>query len=320
MNAITFKRLFRRSDVLLSNCARPICKKTQILRRLCATGAGVLALVGVLGFTTATQPAIPYASPSFIEAQEAHQGKPAPIHTQLFTDEVKNSDAEPIDANEIAWIEVDEYTAEALLSAGVMEFIEIDEHDQAIYAMTSGVNVVIVVVQGTVGGPVVAPKPPGIAPPLTPCPPGTVAGPGGTCIGPSWQVYDYPPTWVKIPCTTTFGSVTCWYKFEFEFIRLTAAKNCDGWLSSPCTAPAVCVEFVTYKANCSPSYNYPPSPLPSNCATPCACCPPAPLPTGVGGCTAPTFPPITPGILPGVPLPGFTMERDFKCYTPGAPW
>ena len=193
MNAITFKRLFRRSDVLLSNCARPICKKTQILRRLCATGAGVLALVGVLGFTTATQPAIPYASSSFIEAQEAHQGKPAPIHTQLFTDEVKNSDAEPIDANEIAWIEVDEYTAEALLSAGVMEFIEIDEQGQAIYAMSSAPSVVIVVIQGTDGGPVVAPKPP----PIT-------LDPGQT----------WPPNWNYRGCTgpSSIGLFTCHYE------------------------------------------------------------------------------------------------------------
>ena len=91
MNAITFKRLFRRSDVLLSNCARPICKKTQILRRLCATGAGVLALVGVLGFTTDTQPALSYAAPQIEkdnsvwvipDANAASQGIIGYINTQ----------------------------------------------------------------------------------------------------------------------------------------------------------------------------------------------------------------------------------------------
>lgn len=69
MNAITFKRLFRRSDVSLSHCARPICKKTQILRRLCATGAGVLALVGVLGFTSPRMPVLTFAKYSYIEAK-----------------------------------------------------------------------------------------------------------------------------------------------------------------------------------------------------------------------------------------------------------
>ena len=314
MNAITFKRLFRRSDVLLSNCARPICKKTQILRRLCATGAGVLALVGVLGFTTATQPAIPYASSSFIEAQEAHQGKPAPIHTQLFTDEVKNSDAEPIDANEIAWIEVDEYTAEALLSAGVMEFIEIDEQGQAIYAMSSAPSVVIVVIQGTGGGPVPQ-KIPGIAPPQSPCPAGWVAGPGGTCINGGWQLYDYKG-WVVTNCykESLTGYVVCNYKFEFEFIRLTAGTNCNRLSSTPCTAPNVCVEFVSYTATCSRT-NTNPEP---GCELDCSCCPSTPYGPAQGGCATPN--PSHPGVYPGAPLPGFTVVRDFKCYTPGAPW
>ena len=69
MKAITLKRLFRRSDVLLSNCARPICKKTRILRRLCAASAGVLAFVGVLGFTTASRPVLTFAKYSYIEAK-----------------------------------------------------------------------------------------------------------------------------------------------------------------------------------------------------------------------------------------------------------
>lgn len=289
-----------------------------MLRRLCATGAGVLALAGVLGFTTATRPAIPYASPSFIEAQEAQQDKLAPIHTQLFTDEVEKSDAELIDANEIAWIEVDEYTAEALLLAGVMEFIEIDEHGQANYAMSSGVDVVIVVVQVIVGGPVVPPKPPAIAPPQNPCPAGWVAGPGGTCIGPTWQLYDYPPRWVLTDCDKEWitGFVVCNYKFEFEFIRLTNAANCDGWFSSPCTAPAVCVQYSTYTINCSRTVTNPPP----GCERDCSCCPAAPHGDAQAGCTPPVLPPKSPVAIPGMPLPGFTVTNGFKCYTPGAPW
>ncbi len=73
MNAITFKRLFRRSDVSLCSGAIPQCKGSKNLRRLCAISAGALALTGVLGFTSFSRPVLTFAKYSYIETKGTAQ-------------------------------------------------------------------------------------------------------------------------------------------------------------------------------------------------------------------------------------------------------
>lgn len=249
---------------------------------------------------------------------EARGTNPVLIGVEDVPLAIEAVDTEGVDATESSWIEVNELTAQALFDARLIEFIEVDERGNVMYAMAvedQGSDVVIVVVSGG-GGPVITPigqRIPGIAP-VYPggCPAGWVRGPGGTCINRGWQIYDYPPKWTVTSCTGPdwAGYVTCVYQFQFEFIRLSATP-CNPL----CGAPQVCVEYVNYTATCTNRR----VPI-GECGDDCSCCPSTPLGPGSGGCVTPTVLPQHPGISPGSPLPGFTVTKGTRCYTPGAAW